>query len=597
MNTPSTYKVFGFIMRPYRRLFIAILLTCLLGSIFEGLNVAAFFPMFQLLLTGGGSGIEPGGLFRFLRVATGMMPFSDPILSALAFLILVTLIRLSLQIVQTVLIATLGGTAQHDLKNRLMHRYAEFPYAFFLENKQGQLIYNISAAANRIGILTQQTPLFVAEIFKAVAIGTIFLVALPQVAGLLIFLGLGYFWLTRFLSGKVSYNIGKARVLCAAEQVSLANEFFTGIRQIRSFGMERSWLKKFGEQSRRFMELYIRDSIWVTMPRIFLELVGVSLLLGSLVYARVFRADQFDSVLPLLGVFAIGILRFLPCLTHMGQLRMEIVGLMGDAELMRDTLTSPVPIPPPGKRTFHTLEREIRLDRLHFTYPTRPPLFKGIELSFERGKTTAIVGSSGSGKSTLAYLLLGLLEPNQGGILVDGVDLKELEKKSWRSRIGFVPQDLFVSHASVLENITFGREGFTEAQVRNAAAVANAASFIEALPQGFHTLVGERGMKLSGGQQQRIAIARAILNEPEILIFDEATSFLDTESERLVQDALERISKDRTVILIAHRLSTVQSADRIVVLESGRVVEEGNHAQLLRDEGRYFQLATSQSKP
>jgi len=583
-------------MRPYRRLFGGILLACLLGSIFEGLNVAAFFPMFQLLLTAGGSGIESGGLFRFLRVATSMMPFSDPILSALAFLILVTLIRLSLQIIQTVLISYAGGTVQHDLKSRLLSRYADFPYAFFLENKQGQLIYNVSTAASRIGVLSQQIPLLVTEIFKAVAIGAIFLVAMPQVAGLLIFLGLGYFWLTRFLSGKVSYYIGKARVLSSAEQISLANEFFTGIRQIRSFGMESSWLKKFREQSRNFRELYIRDSIWIAMPRIFLELVGVSLLLGSLFYTRVFHSKQFDSILPMLGVFAIGILRFLPCLTHMGQLRMEIVGLMGDAELMYDTLASPAPNPPPGNRTFRALEREIRLDRLHFTYPARPPLFKEIQLCFERGKTTAIVGSSGSGKSTLAYLLLGLLEPSQGRILVDGVDLKELEKKSWRSRIGFVPQDLFVAHATVFENITFGREEFTEARVRKAAEIANAASFIEALPQGFDTVVGERGMKLSGGQQQRIAIARAILNDPEILIFDEATSFLDTESEKLVQQALERISKDRTVILIAHRLSTVKSADRIVVLEFGEVVEEGNHSELIRGEGRYFQLTTSQMK-
>jgi len=597
MNTPSTYKVLGFIIRPYRRFFIGILITCFLGSLFEGLNVAAFFPMFQLLLTSGGSGMEPGGLFRFLRIAGGLMPFSDPILSALAFLILVTLIRLSLQILQAVLVATLGGTAQHDLKTRLMQRYAGFPYAFFLENKQGQLIYNISTAASRIGILTQQIPMFVAEILKAVAIGTIFMLAMPQAAGLLIFLGLGYFWLTRLLAAKVSYYSGKARVLAASEQLSLANEFFTGIRQIRSFGMESAWLKKFKEQSRRFRELYIRDSIWVAMPRILLELVGVTLLLGSLFYARVFHSDRFDMILPALGVFAIGILRFLPCLTHMGQLRMEIVSLMGDAELVHESLTAPLPVSPPGTRTFHGLSREIRLDSLHFAYPTRTPLFQGIQLCFEKGKTTAIVGSSGSGKSTLAYLLLGLLEPDQGALRVDGVDLRELEKNSWRSRIGFVPQDLFVAHASVLDNITFGRDGFTETQVRNAAQVANAASFIEALPQGFHTMVGERGMKLSGGQQQRIAIARAILNDPEILIFDEATSFLDTESERLVQEALERISKDRTVILIAHRLSTVQSADRIVVLESGRVIEEGNHAQLLRDEGRYFQLATSQSKP
>ncbi len=596
MNTLAR-KVIWFMMRPYRWLFAGILLVSLFASVLEGLNIAAFFPMFQTLFTSGNSNMRTGGLLRVLKYAASRMPFSDPILSALAFLIIVMLIRVTLQIFQASLIAYASGTVQHDLKNKLMQRYANFPYAFFLEHKQGQLIYNIASAASRVGVLSQEIPQLLAEAFKAVAIGAIFFVTMPQVAGWLILLGVGYFWLTRFLAGKVSYHIGKARVISSANQTSLVNEFLTGIRQIRSFGVESTWLKKFCEQSQIFKELYIRDAVWVALPRVFLEMAGICLLLGYLFYVRIFHSDQLVATLPLMGVFAIGLLRFLPTLTNMGQSRMQIVGLLGDAELLYENLTAPVPVTPSGNRLFRTLEKEICLDQIHFAYTNRPLLFCGIQLHFERGKTTAIVGSSGSGKSTLSYLLLGLLEPTQGRILIDGVDLRKLETKSWKSRIGFVPQDLFVAHASVFENITFGREGFTEAQVREAAEIANAAPFIEALPQKFQTIVGERGMKLSGGQQQRIAIARAVLNNPEILIFDEATSFLDTESERLVQEALERISKDRTVILIAHRLSTVKNADRIVVLESGEVIEEGSHDQLLREEGRYFQLASSQLKP
>ena len=597
MNTPPR-KVVWFIIRPYRWLFAGILLASLLTSVLEGLNVAAFFPMFQALLVTGNSSLQAGqGLLRVLGYATRRMPFSDPILSALALLVVVTLLRVAFQILQTSLIAVASGTVQHELKNRLMKRYATFPYAYFLEHKQGQLIYNISTAAARAGVLSQEIPQLAAETFKAIAIGSIFFVTMPQVAGLLVLLGIGYFWLTRFLSGRVSYHIGKARVTSMANQTSLAHEFLTGIRQIRSFGVEPAWLGRFREQSRIFRELYIRDAIWVALPRVFLEMAGISLLLGCLFYVRIFRSDQLVSILPLLGVFAIGLLRFLPTLTQMGQSRMQIVGLLGDAELLYENLTAPMPVIPSGNRIFRRLEKEIRLEKIHFSYPGRPPLFRGIQLRFERGATTAIVGSSGSGKSTLAYLLLGLLEPAQGKILIDGANLQELETRSWKSRVGFVPQDLFIAHASVFENIAFGREGFTEAQIRRAAEIANAASFIEALPEKFGTVVGDRGMKLSGGQQQRIAIARAVLSEPEILIFDEATSFLDTESERLVQEALETISRDRTVILIAHRLTTVQSADRIVVLESGRVAEEGNHSELIRGEGRYFQLATSQPKP
>ena len=596
-KAPSNGSVIWFLIRPYRWLFSGILLMILLTSLLEGLNIAAFFPMFQSMLTPGDSGSDPLGLFRFLKLATTLLPFSDPILAALTFLVLVTLARVILQVGQTSLIAYASGTAQHDFKNRLLKRYADFPHAFFLENKQGQLIYNITTAASRVGVLCQDLPQLLAEGFKAAVVGTIFLATMPRVAVLLFFLGFAYFWLTRFLSGKVSYHIGKARVVSLAEQTSVATEFFSGIRQIRSFGTEPAWLKKFQDQSQHFRELFIRDAIWVALPKIFLELAGIGLLLGSLFYVRVYHPDQFVSKLPFLAVFAIGLLRFLPCLTQMGQLRMQIVGLLGDAELLHETLTAPVPISPPGNRVFRGLEREIRLDGVHFSYPTRAPLFTGLQLRFEKGRTTAIVGSSGSGKSTLAYLLLGLLEPNRGGIFIDGADLREIEKKSWRSRIGFVPQEMFVAHASVRENITFGRNGFSPADVLKAAETANAAPFVEALPQGFETIVGEKGMKLSGGQQQRIAIARAVLHEPEILIFDEATSFLDAESEKLVQEALERISRDRTVILIAHRLSTVKRADRIVVLEYGKVIEEGNHSELIRGEGRYFQLTTSQIKP
>ena len=596
MNT-STYKVIWFILRPYRWFFVGILFTSLLTSVLEALNVAAFFPMFQALLTPGNSNRMAGGLLHILKVASGLLPFSDPILSALVFLILVTLLRVALQILQTSLIAIASGTVQHELKNQLMKRYANSPTSFFLEHKQGQLVYNISTAASRVGVLSQEVPQLLAETFKAVAIGSIFFMTIPQVAVLLILLGTGYFWLTRFLSGKVSYHIGKARVISLSTQTSLANEFLTGIRQIRSFGVEPGWLKRFRDQSQIFKELYVRDAIWVALPRVFLEMAGICFLLGCLFYVKIFHPDQLVATLPLMGVFAVGLLRFLPTLTNMGQSRMQIVGLLGDAELLYETLTAPMPAIPSGDRIFEGLRKEICLDQLHFAYTNRPPLFCGIRLRFENGKTTAIVGSSGSGKGTLAYLLLGLLEPTQGRILIDGVGLREFNAASWKNRIGFVPQDLFVAHASVAENITFGREGFTQAQIRKAAEVANAVSFIEALPRRFETIVGERGMKLSGGQQQRIAIARAVLNEPDILIFDEATSFLDTESERLVQEALERISRNRTVILIAHRLSTVQNADRIIVLESGRVVEEGSHAQLLREEGRYFRLATSQPKP
>jgi ABC-type multidrug transport system fused ATPase/permease subunit len=209
---------------------------------------------------------------------------------------------------------------------------------------------------------------------------------------------------------------------------------------------------------------------------------------------------------------------------------------------------------------------------------------------FEQGKVTALVGASGAGKSTIVNLLLGLYEPSGGRILVDGIPLSDYNLDSWRRRLGFVSQDPFVIHGTLADNITFGRDGFSEQDVVAAAVQANADAFIRELPEGYQTLVGERGMKLSGGQQQRLCIARALLANPSLLLLDEATSSLDSITERAIQETIREISENRTVIQIAHRASTVARADHIVVLHEGRIVEMGSHMDLLRNDGEYAKL-------
>ncbi|MCP9849771.1 ABC transporter ATP-binding protein/permease [Cyanobium sp. Morenito 9A2] len=243
-----------------------------------------------------------------------------------------------------------------------------------------------------------------------------------------------------------------------------------------------------------------------------------------------------------------------------------------------------------GGVPFLGLGQEIRLEQVHLSYGgSGPDALKGIDLVIPKGATVALVGPSGAGKSSIADLLAGLYEPSRGRVLIDGQDLRALELGSWQQRLGVVSQDTFLFNLSLAENIAFGTPGASREQVRAAAAVAHAASFIEALPEGFDTIVGERGFRLSGGQRQRIALARAILRQPELLILDEATSALDSESERLVQDALEALDGRITKLVIAHRLGTVIQADRIVVLEAGQIVEQGNHGDLSARQGSLYQ--------
>jgi ATP-binding cassette, subfamily B, bacterial len=246
----------------------------------------------------------------------------------------------------------------------------------------------------------------------------------------------------------------------------------------------------------------------------------------------------------------------------------------------------------PDKQTLAQVG-DIAFENVHFSYPTRPDIevLKGISLRIKSGQKIALVGQSGAGKSTITSLLLHFYQPKSGKITISGIDIEALDLQELRKNIGIVPQEVILFGGSIEENISYGRPGATKAEIREAARQANALEFIDKFPEGLETLVGERGIKLSGGQRQRIAIARAILKDPKILILDEATSSLDAESEKLVQDALDILMQNRTTIIIAHRLATIRKVDYIYVIGDGSIKESGTHEQLASAEsGMYANL-------
>ena len=239
---------------------------------------------------------------------------------------------------------------------------------------------------------------------------------------------------------------------------------------------------------------------------------------------------------------------------------------------------------------------EVRFVDVTFHYPSRPerPALSHLSLSLEPGRKVALVGPSGAGKSTVLQLLLRFYDPEAGVIRFDGVDIRQADPRELRRRMALVPQDPIIFGADAWENIRYGLPGVDDTAVRRAAEAAHAAEFLEQLPQGFHTFLGERGIRLSGGQRQRIAIARAILRDPAVLLLDEATSSLDAESERLVQEALEELMQGRTTLIIAHRLATVRKVDQILVMDQGRIVARGRHDELVAEHGLYARLAALQ---
>jgi ATP-binding cassette subfamily B protein len=259
----------------------------------------------------------------------------------------------------------------------------------------------------------------------------------------------------------------------------------------------------------------------------------------------------------------------------------------------RSSIQSPaVPLP----AALPSAGSAVRMDNIGFHYPSRPlqNALTDFTLDVQPGQTVAIVGPSGAGKTTVFQLLLRMYDPQTGGLLIDGVPCREMALEDLRQRVGIVPQDPVIFSTSALENIRYGKPQASDAEVHAAAQAAFADTFIRELPQGYDTFLGERGIRLSGGQRQRVAIARAILKNPPLLLLDEATSALDAESERMVQAALEAAMRNRTTLVIAHRLATVQKADRIVVIDRGRLVEQGTHAELVAQGGVYAGLAALQ---
>ena len=312
--------------------------------------------------------------------------------------------------------------------------------------------------------------------------------------------------------------------------------------------------------------------------------------------SMVFFGERSSGVLPSLVTFVVALQRLNGTFGNLSQTLVQLKNNSANLDLLNSFLNdSDKQFRRRGGKSFVAIERDIKLRNVCLRYaPELEPALTNINLILPKGQTIALVGSSGAGKSSVADLLAGLYEPTEGEILVDGTNLATFDLVSWQQRLGVVSQDTFLFNATIAENIAFGTPGIKRQDIEKVAEQAQAARFIRELPDGFETLVGERGYRLSGGQRQRLSLARAILRDPELLILDEATSALDSESERLVQQAIDRFERKHTVLVIAHRLSTIVNADLICVLANGEIVEKGTHSELISLDGRYAALWSQQ---
>ena len=585
------YTAVRYFLGRYKLRYGFIMVATLISTLLESISVAAFFPLFSSLLNeqpGNGAGIL-GIMDRMVEI----LPISSVVVASSVLLLSAFLLKTVVSFLRDALTAYTGARVLYDVKKQIMDRYAGASYEHMVNSRQGTLVYNVLSAPNDVSALLLAGSRMTASIFRVFAITAVLISILPLAALALAGLGLVYYLLIHILSRKVTYYLGRGKARTAAEQNVTANEFLNGIRQIIAFNTTKRWVERFDGHSKEFSGYYAKEQIWLAVPRPTMEIFGLALMVGIILVLRASDSGVFVERLATIGVFAVALVQLMPSLTSIGSLRMSIMSALPNMDLAYQTITDPIKMRRVSTRTMGKFEQQISFEKVSFGYKGRAELFNNLNLTFKKGEITAIVGQSGSGKTTIVNLLMGMFDPTEGRVTVDGIPLSDLTEESWLKKIGFVSQDLFIYHATFTDNIIFGRNGGAEDSVDRATKIANVHDFISELPECYETIIGDRGMTISGGQQQRLAIARAVLKSPEILIFDEATSSLDTISERLVQEAIDSASSNRTVIIIAHRLSTVRNADKIIVMDNGQVVEEGNHAELLKLGGRYSLLAAS----
>jgi len=560
-----------------------------LNGFLETLQVALLYPLLSSGLDIEGTG-ERSFFFSVLNDLADVIPVRDILVANCILFLIVTILYFILRVFYTDISLRTTVRIASDMKRKVFAKYRSSDYQFFVDNKQGDLLYKASSAPDSATIGIENMVRFPVEIVFSVFVLTLLFSVSWKATLIVIVCGVGYYCFTRYLSLKVSYVSGTGmRDASQSENVAL-NEYITGIKQIKAAEAFSRWESLFARAVMKKWGLWRRNLYWAQISQKILELllfVAVAVIVLVLWYRY---PDSFISLIPMFSVFAFALLKIMPRLSVLGSEWMKIMNSLPHLEAVFDLLNDDTYMRiRNGPRHFEKLNSGIEFKHVTFSHKGRDFALRDVSLVIPRDKLTAIVGPSGSGKSTLADLLLRLYDVDEGSICIDGVDIREYDLSSLLGKIGFVGQEAFVFNASVTDNISFGMEYSTEELLR-AAELAHAHEFVGYLPDGYATKLGDRGTKLSGGERQRIAIARAMIRKPQILILDEATSSLDNVSEEIVQQAIDKVSESCTTLAIAHRLSTIRNADAIYVLDKGRIVEHGTHDELIGRKGKYWEL-------
>ena len=597
---------------PYKKFLGWAVFLNLLSAVFNIFSFTLLIPILQILFKmdnkvyefipwdAAGEGLKDIAVNNFYYYVTRMIEINGPSLTLLflgLFLAFMTLLKTSCYFASSAVMIPLRTGVVRDIRIMVYSKVMSLPLGFFSEERKGDIIARMSGDVGEVenSITSSLDMLIKNPILIVMYFGTLIITSWQlTLFTLLVVPGMGW------IMGKVGKKLKRQSLEAQAkwsDTMSQLEETLGGRRIIKAFIAEQKMINRFTECSNEFRDATNRVAMRQALAHPMSEFLGTLLIVVVLWFGGSLILGNHSSIdAPTFIFYMVILYSVINPLKEFSKAGYNIPKGLASMERVDKILKAEnkiVEIPNP--KPLNGLEEQVEFKDISFSYDGKKEVLQHINLTVPKGKTVALVGQSGSGKSTLVDLLPRYHDVQEGTITIDGVNIKDVRISDLRSLIGNVNQEAILFNDTFFNNIAFGVENATMEQVIEAAKIANAHDFIMEKEDGYHTNIGDRGSKLSGGQRQRISIARAILKNPPILILDEATSALDTESERLVQEALERLMKTRTTIAIAHRLSTIKNADEICVLYEGEIVERGKHEELLAKNGYYKRLNDMQS--
>ncbi|MGI9043362.1 MAG: ABC transporter ATP-binding protein [Gemmatimonadaceae bacterium] len=577
----ATKKIWSLLTPPERKGAAALLGLMIIGMALETLGVGLVIPALALL-TGDYSGQSYPALQRLVRSLGNPAP-STLIIGGMLTLVGVYAVKAAFLAFLAWRQMRFAFGVQIELSQRMFTIYLRQPYAFHLQRNSAQLIRNVTTEVSIFtasGILPC-TVLLTESLVLAGLVGLLLVIEPIGAAIVVTVLGTAGWTFQRVTRERIA-RWGKARQYHEGLRLQHLQQGLGATKDVKLLGRESDFLEQFRSHNAKSGRIAQRKSTLQQLPRLWLELIAISGL-AILVISMVVQGRPLNAVLPTLGVFAAAAFRIIPsinkCLGAMQSLRFSRPVI----DVLHSELKLALPENAARSGLIAPFQKYLALNHVSYTYPGSPsPAVRDVSLTVKRGELVGFIGASGAGKSTLVDVLLGLLTPDSGEVLVDGEDIR-LRLRDWQDQIGYVPQSIFLTDDTLRRNIAFG---LSDAQidddaVTRAIEAAQLGEFIRHLPAGHKTVVGERGVRLSGGQRQRIGIARALYHNPGVLVLDEATSALDNDTEGDVMEAVAALRGSKTILIVAHRLSTVERCDRLFRLENGRLADEGETAEVL----------------